>query len=148
MSDHERTRMRRVVIDALRSLDAISVENGARMGTPDVNCVLGWLELKYVKGWPVRPETPLAVNHFTPQQRVWIRRRTRMGGFVCVVLKVGREWLILDGGWAALHLGKVDKSTLLGVAVGYWSTFNKLEFKQCLKNFSSESASFQESAST
>jgi|WetSurMetagenome_2_1015567.scaffolds.fasta_scaffold08816_4 hypothetical protein len=147
MAEHERTQMRRVVVDALRALDAISVENGARLGTPDVNCTLGWIELKYVESWPARPATPLAVDHFSPQQRAWIARRARLGGFVCVVLKVGREWLILDGAWAALCLGKVDKSRLVGAAVGYWGTFNKREFKECLKNFSSERPSFRESVS-
>lgn len=139
--------MRRVVVDALRPFDAVSVENGARLGTPDVNCTLGWLELKYVAAWPVREATALAVDHFTPQQKAWIERRARLGGFVCVVLKVGKEWFILDGAWAARHLGKVDRQKLVEAAEGHWTVFNKAEFRECLKYFSSESRSFRESVS-
>lgn len=132
MSDHERKVMRPAVVKALRSLDAMSVENGAHPGTPDVNHLYGWMELKYLKSWPVRPGTPVRVDHFVPGQRAWIGRRARAGGCVHVLLKVGAEWLLFDGEWAALFLGKMTKGELIEASLGHWTVFNKKEFAACL----------------
>jgi hypothetical protein len=129
---HETSVMRPKVVAALRPLDAMSVESGAHIGTPDINCTLGWIELKYVESWPVRETTPLAVPHFTPQQRAWIGRRARLGGFVCVLLKVGREWLLFDGSQAAERLGTATRRELLGMAASHMMVFNKYELRQCL----------------
>lgn len=112
------------VIKILRELDAVSVENAARSGTPDINFVEGWIELKWKSSWPVRPQTPLRVETFTPQQRAWITRRWRAGGNIWVLLRVGHEWLLFPGLWAALHLGEKTQSELKGNAK-FWS--NALE---------------------
>lgn len=138
MSNHERKVMRPAVIKALRRLDAMSVENGAHPGTPDVNHLYGWMELKYLKAWPVRPTTPVRVDHFVPGQRGWIGRRVRAtrkaGGSECVhvLLKVGREWLLFDGEWAALFLGEKTKGELIEAALGHWTVFDKKDFAACL----------------
>ena len=64
--------MRGQVCDVLRSLDAISVENPAYPGTPDVNFVEGWVELKWIRAWPAREKTVVKIDHYTQQQRVWL----------------------------------------------------------------------------
>lgn len=112
--------MRKQVVEALRSLDAISIENGVGLGTPDVNYADGWLELKDVDAWPAHPETPLALPHFTPQQRVWHLKRARAGGESYVLLKVGEDWALLDGRWAAQYLGKSTKEVIMTHAVRWW----------------------------
>lgn len=104
--------MRQRVIKALKPLDAFSVENPCRPGTPDVNYVEGWIELKWLEKWPVREATIVRIEHFTPQQRVFLMRRWRKGGNVYLLLQVKDEWLLFDGDVAAEWVGTVDRSTL------------------------------------
>lgn len=93
--------MRQRVVKALRQLDAQSVENMVRNGTPDVDYADGKLELKWARRWPVRPETPLRVKHVSQGQRVWWIRRARAGGQSWVLLQVGMDWLLFEGPVAA-----------------------------------------------
>lgn len=129
-------RMRPIVIRALRGLDPIAVENTARPGTPDVNYVHGWIELKYVKEWPRRAETSLRVEHYTPQQRAWALRRIAHGGRVHLLLRVGdREWLLLNSVWAARHLGKVPRAMLAQAAEAHWEHgLRPTQLRELLKN--------------
>lgn len=112
--------MRRRVIRALRELDAVAVENSVGPGTPDVNYIGGWVELKEVERWPVRGG-PLRVPHFKPEQRAWIRRRWKRGGDVWVLLKVESDWLLLDGLYASACLGDVPAASLSASALRHWS---------------------------
>ena len=112
--------LRSIVVKALKPLDAVSVENAVRSGTPDINFIEGWVELKWVANWPVRDQTVLKVEHFTPQQRVWIMRRAIAGGNIWVLLRVEKEWLLLPGLWASRNLGKATKNQLLLAVAGYW----------------------------
>ena len=117
----ETSTMRPRVIHALRRLDAIPVENPrACPGTPDVNFVEGWIELKWLRAWPARPDTVVSIEHFTPQQRIRHRKRSAAGGSTWVLLQVRREWLLLRGLVAAEHLGRVDRATLIGLCHAYW----------------------------
>jgi hypothetical protein len=87
-------------------LDAYAVENPMVPGMPDVEFVGGWVELKYVPNYPKRKYiTPIRIDHFTPIQRAWIRRRAKYGGRVFVVLRVEDDWFVLPGAKAANHLG-------------------------------------------
>lgn len=114
-------------------LDAIRVENPARPGTPDVNYLHGWIENKWARHWPVRPGTKLAVDHFTPQQRVWLLRRSRAGGRVHLLLKVGETWMLFEGSVAARLLGHATKEELLQAAVKVWPRgLREMELVACL----------------
>lgn len=88
------------------------IENMVGRGRPDVNyCVVGVegnIELKQIAAWPKKPETVVEVDHFTPQQRIWIRTRLSAGGRVYVLLQVVRPtavYMLLPGEWARLYLG-------------------------------------------
>lgn len=113
--------MRKKVVQLLRSLNAFAVENPALPGTPDVNYVEGWLELKWLRVWPVNASTVVALPHYTAQQRVWHINRRRAGGRSWLLLQCKREWLLLDGAVAALHLGTSTKAQLIQLATKYWS---------------------------
>jgi hypothetical protein len=121
--------------------DPISVENSAYPGTPDVNYCDGWIELKVLESWPARESTPARIDHFTQQQRVWLRRRWLIGGNAWLLLVVGREWLLFDGQTAFLSVGKVSRSELFEVAFCSWvrqpcntSFVNELESGKYVKN--------------
>jgi hypothetical protein len=95
------------------------VENKASLGTPDVSWAgggkEGWIELKWVARWPVKGG-PLALDHFTPQQRLWLTKRCLAGGRADVLLGVGSDdFLLFSGATAARVLGKLEYSALLSL---------------------------------
>lgn len=113
--------MRGKVVRALRPLDAMAVENPALPGTPDVNYIEGWIELKWLRAWPKRPDTVVRIEHFTKQQRVWHFRRRRAGGQSWFLLQVRREWLLLDGAIAAVIVNRATKLELIQNTELYWN---------------------------
>lgn len=132
--------MRQKVVKALKPLDAISVENPARPGTPDVNYIPGWLELKKLDRWPKNADkSPVLIPHYTPQQRVWIKRRWRLGGPVFLLLQVGRTWLLFEGDVAATLVGHLNRSELEERAYRWWPDgLNEAELLECLRTYGSD----------
>lgn len=134
--------MRRNVMRRLRELDAKPVENPVWPGTPDVNYVEGWIELKWARAWPVNGNTsPVLIHHYTPQQRVWLARRWKAGGNSCLLLQVGKEWLLFTGEVAAVHVGRATRVELERLAVRHWR--NGLiteELISCLNNLRTQNA--------
>jgi len=131
---NEARHMRRPVVDALRNLDAIAVENSAYPGTPDVAYIGGWIELKESDEWPKRPTTPLRLPHFTKHQRAWIRRHSHRGGTVFVLLKVGKkEWFLIDGVEAADKLGVSTRAQIESIArLAFHNGLDSKELLRCL----------------
>lgn len=115
--------MRTDFCKALTRFHAIKLENAILSGTPDVNGVFGWAELKYLKKWPVRHTTKVRIRHFVPLQRGFLKRRTLAGESCYFVLLVGSddsgEWLILDGYEAACLVGKLTKQELINHSLLY-----------------------------
>jgi hypothetical protein len=112
--------MRQRVIRDLKPLAAIAVENPVLPGTPDVNYVEGWIELKWLRSWPIN-DGIVQIPHFTPQQRVWHYRRRKAGGCSWFLLQCKREWLLLDGALAAMVVNKSTRIELIGHAERYWA---------------------------
>lgn len=110
--------MRRNVVEILRKagLDARPVENPCDPGFPDVEYIGGLLELKEVERWPSKASTPLRVEHYTQEQRIWHDRRARKGGRIHVLLQVGSEFLLFRGRIAAEVLGNVPQAELRSAA--------------------------------
>lgn len=113
--------MRGNVIRRLKPVDAVAVENPVYPGTPDVNYIDGWLELKWLRRWPKKEETIVRLEHYTPQQRLWLRRRTLRGGRAFLLLQVGKEWLLFKHP-ELQDVGKVTKKVLKETAHFYWPT--------------------------
>ena len=108
---------RQVLVKAMNKcgLDATSVENPAFPGTPDVQHIDGWLELKWLEKWPAREKTTVRLPHFTPQQRCWLMRRwvanrdrgTNHGeAFLLLYVAETKEHLLFSGEVAALRVAK------------------------------------------
>lgn len=105
----------------IKSLDPYRVENFIVPGMPDVNYSNGWIELKYMERWPPR-NGPLRVDHFTPQQRVWLYQRCRVGGLAWLLLKVGKdEWLLFRGDVASVRLGYSTREELYQACTARWT---------------------------
>lgn len=104
--------LRSHVVAALKPLDARPVENPVDPGFPDVEFVGGTIELKKLEHWPVRAETPVKLDHYTQQQRVWHTRRWTKGGNVTLLLQVESEYLLFTGIVAATILGHVPQAEL------------------------------------
>ena len=109
------------MIKALNPLNAVAVENPALPGTPDVNYIEGWIELKWLRSWPKRKDTIVRIPHFTAQQRIWHFRRRRLGGQSWFLLQVRKEWLLIDGAVAALTVNKCNRLDLICQTAVYWS---------------------------
>lgn len=116
------SRMRQRVRLALRGLDPISIENPVHPGTPDLNYVEGFVELKVAEKWPERTTTILRIPHFTPQQRVWLMRRVRAGGRAFLLLRVDGDWFLFRGDRAAEIVGRGTRAELEAAAIGRWET--------------------------
>lgn len=112
--------MKARVVRALRPLDAVSMGITGYRGTPDVNFVEGWLELKQLKHWPKNASTIVRVPIFEKQQRVWLARRRASGGRAFLLLQVGLDWLLFDGAVAAEHVGYDTKAKLVERALKHW----------------------------
>lgn len=121
--------MRRNVVKILRQakLDARPVENPVDPGFPDVEYIGGVLELKAVDEWPKRASTPLRLDHYTQEQRIWHERRHHCGGRIHVLLQVGPEFLLFRGMDAAKHLGESTRSALMVLATHTWPSLASLK---------------------
>ena len=108
--------MRGRVVRALSALNAVAVENPALPGTPDVNYVEGWIELKWLEDWPTNEETVVRFDHFTPQQRTWHLRRRLANGQSWFLIQCKQEWLLLDGAVAIQYVNACTRSELYSIA--------------------------------
>lgn len=113
--------VRRWVIEALRPLHAVPVENPAFPGTPDVAHALGFIELKHHAGF-VRdnPKRVLKISTYTTQQRLWARQHYMAGGDCKMLLQVGRRTLLLEGITAAVLIGEATLERLYEEALVRW----------------------------
>lgn len=127
--------MRQIVVQALSGLDIMSVENPVRPGTPDVNFIEGWMELKILPKWPARASTKIKVPCFTPQQRVWLDRRFSRGGAAYFLILIAKDWLLFDGDVAAKLIGKLNKNEMIEHARLYSpGKLNEAQLYRILKN--------------
>lgn len=124
--------MRGKVLRILKPLHGIAVENPVLPGTPDVNYIDGWIELKWLRNWPKKPETPVAIKHYSQQQKLFIRKRHVLGGRVFLLIQCKKEWVLLQHP-VTMRVGAVTKQELIDYSYKYWKNgLNEGEFKQCL----------------
>lgn len=105
--------MRLKLVQALRPLHAVPIENRVGIGTPDINYINGWIECKWLRSWPKRSGTAVKLDHpLMAEQRLWLRKRQLCGGITWVVIQCRTEWLILKGDIAADRVGQATRQEL------------------------------------
>lgn len=91
------------------------------------------MELKFLPRWPkIVAEAPVRLEHFTPQQRIWLRKWHRVGGKAWVLLQVNQEFLLFKGEAAAEFLGKVCRADLYAIAHRTWTHLDEHELRECV----------------
>lgn len=107
--------LRKEVVQILRCYDAQPVENVVRVGVPDVECTRGWIELKKTREWPTSGVVKLD-HDLSKEQKIWLRRRRKLGGACWVLLQIDQDFLLLDGVDAAQFIGVATRPQLESVA--------------------------------
>lgn len=107
---------------ALRHLHAKPIENRLESGTPDLAYIGGWLELKWLRGWPKQGGV-VQLPHFTKAQRYWLRKHCEMGGRAFMILQVRREWFLFAGVHCDLP-GQLTSQQLRLIAFESWPQFD------------------------
>lgn len=98
----------------LSALDPVRIETRDRDGVPDVNYADGWIELKFKTSLPKQEPSRVELDHFTVEQRNWLRRRWDRGGRAWLLLYVrsAATWMLFDGRTAAQVVGSVKWAVL------------------------------------
>jgi len=120
--------MRKRLISALNPLDAVAIESHMRAGIPDVECMVGWIECKYLPKWVRGCDTkPVKLKHpLMKAQGVFANRRTRLGGISLVCIKVGpREWFFFDGLEARHKIGNMTRPEMHEEAIYYCDSLDE-----------------------
>lgn len=126
----EQTMRSRLVLRC-KDLDMKPIENKVAKGTPDVNYIEGWLELKWLRGWPVKGGV-VDINHYSNHQRLWLKRRWERGGRAFLVLQVKKEWLVFCG-CDALPVGTLTRDELVSIAIEHYQRdLNVQDFKDLI----------------
>ena len=85
------------------------VENRVKKDTPDLyfsakaqpatddRPLTGWIELKCLDAFPVKPQTTVKLPHWTNGQRYWAIRHRTYGGNTWLVVQVGDEVFLHNG---------------------------------------------------
>ena len=99
-------------------------EEALQAGIADVSYVSanghhGWIELKHLKEWPRRESTIVRLDHYTNDQKNFLKAKGRAGSYTWLFLQVGRDYLLFD--WrAAQKVGELNKEALEEIAFGVW----------------------------
>ena len=122
------------------------IENKISTGVPDIAYTLcrasGWLELKFAARWPVRPATPLTIEHLTLEQVLWLEAEDRAGGRAWCLLQVCGDYLLLaPPAVRALYIGGIGRVELRARA----AVFSEMMFptKKILRELSKHDSHHQ-----
>lgn len=106
----EELEFRSKVVELLRPLLAFPIENTAAVGTPDVACVFGFIELK-IASRPMKSSSRVEVD-VRNSQRIWMKNWIRHGGRAWFLTRIDELWMVHDGEVGASSLGREPESDL------------------------------------
>lgn len=75
----------------------------------------GWIELKFRGMAPVREKTICKIDHYTDEQRTWLKGKGEAGGMTFLLLQLGRSWLLFDH-VRCQDVGRVNSAELYDLA--------------------------------
>lgn len=126
-------------------LEATRHEDAYQRGIADVSFVQerrrhgrtetqhGWMELKYRGMAPIRAGTICKIDHYTDDQRIWLRDKGNAGGMTFLMLQLGRCFLLFDH-VQCQDVGRVTSRELFDLACwnhdgldarGLWEAINE-----------------------
>jgi hypothetical protein len=126
--------LRNYVRKGLRAKGVLTThhEDALQSGIPDLSYSggghHGWIELKFLKAWPKRKETPVRIAHYTEEQRHFLLSRGRAGGRCWLLLRVGREHLLFNHE-RAQDIGRHEQRGLYCIANYLWAG-GHIDFEQ------------------
>jgi len=114
-------------------------EDKLTLGIPDVSFGIGggggWIELKYLHEWPKMVNTVVSIDHYTSEQRRWLRNRGRYNQNCWLFLRVGKDEFMLFDWQQAQMVGQLTKRELIVQCDHIWS--GKIDFQALVKILSS-----------
>lgn len=106
-------------------------EDSITAGIADVSFACGgrhhWMELKYLDEWPKRATTVVRVEHFTNEQRSWLRAKGEAAGDTWMLLQVEDELLLFDWQAAVERVGHATREELISIAA--WTGGRKADYQ-------------------
>ena len=106
-------------------LEATRHEDKLQSGICDVSFITklrnhGWMELKQIKKYPARATSIVRVEHYTTEQKQFIRRKGKRGGMTFLFIQVERDYYLFD--WiGAQNLGHLTRKGMEETAVDWWA---------------------------
>lgn len=118
--------------------DAQRHEDKLSKGIPDVSYGLwgtgGWVELKYLHGWPKQEKTIVKIDHYTTEQRRWLRNRGKHTDHCWLFLRVGAGDFLLFDWQQAQMVGKQTKGQLIKNCYLRWE--GRIDFEELARTLS------------
>lgn len=95
-------------------------EEAYQKGVADVSFVQdglnGWIELKNLTAWPVRPKTIVKFSRYTQDQKDFLRAKGEHTGMAFLLAKIDRDYLLWD--WeAAQDIGTLNTADTIESAL-------------------------------
>lgn len=111
--------------------EATRHEDLLSLGIADVSYVSrfgnhGWIELKKINEWPKRESTIVRIDHYTDDQRMWLKRKGKAGGFTWLFLQIKRDYFLFDW-YGAQTIGLVPRKQL--DELSYMSWYGKMNWE-------------------
>lgn len=107
------------------------IENTTKSGVADIiySCMgkRGFIELKYLKEWPKRPDTPVKIPHLTEIQRAWLSLHEQEANLCFILLQIEKDYLLYSAKRID-DLGIFNKKTLFYFCVASWH--KQIDFKE------------------
>ena len=111
------------------ALKMYRVESRVTAGIPDIHYVTpegsGWIELKYIKNFPIKGKTQIGLRK---AQFIWHRTYALHGGKSWIILRIGRNGLLLLRGKDAETINKMP-STKDFIEMASWSHFGNMRLE-------------------